>query len=80
MDIHRLSNDKRDATLQLNARKWALLELDEQFEALGLDVNASILNVMIKDIEEINRLLGVDDNQYEADAKADHFTENQFNG
>lgn len=59
MNTNRISGDKHEATTQLKARKWALLELDEQFEALGLDVPAKILNVMIKDIEEINELLGV---------------------
>ena len=59
MNKNRISNDKYEATIQLKARKWALLELDEKFEALGIDLSAKALNVIIKDIEEINELLGV---------------------
>ena len=57
MNKHNVPSDKRDAEIHLKARRTALLELDEQFEALGLDVDAKVLKVMISDIEEINKLL-----------------------
>ncbi len=59
MNLDKISYDKRDADIQLKARKDQILELMEQFEEMGLDVCHAALGEMINDIEKIDRLLGV---------------------
>ena len=61
MNKHNISGDKRDAALQLNARKSQITEMIESLNDCGIDISPPILGAMYNDIEEINKLLGVDD-------------------
>ncbi len=56
-----IPQDKRDATLYLKARKDALIELNEVFRVLGIETTAHITGTIYNEVEQINELLGEND-------------------
>ena len=61
MNKHNIPNDKRDAEIHINARIIHLNEMIESLNDCGIDISPPVLGAMYNDIEELNRLLGNDD-------------------
>ena len=82
MNFDNLPQDKNSQAIALNAERNALVELVKKFQFDGT-VSSFVMGTLHNELELVEKCLefGVDDvkaEQYEAEAKADHRTSEQF--